>query len=90
MLKYHLQGGVKKGALTQEQADAKFEAWQKEKEQKIVAKKESLHKGKVSAKQESVKAEQAYNQKRKEAQAAKAQEATAAPAEEAPAQESEA
>ncbi len=90
MLKYHLQGGVKKGALTQEQADAKFEAWQKEKEQKIVAKKESLHKGKVSAKQESVKAEQAYNQKRKEAQAAKAQEATAAPAEEASAQESEA
>ena len=55
MLKYHLQGGVKKGALTQEQADAKFEAWQKEKEQKITAKKESLHKGKASAKQESVK-----------------------------------
>ena len=90
LLKYHLQGGVKKGALTQEQADAKFEAWQKEKEQKIVAKKESLHKGKISAKQESVKAEQAYNQKRKEAQAAKAQEATTVPTEEASAQESEA
>ena len=90
LLKYHLQGGVKKGALTQEQADAKFEAWQKEKEQKITAKKENLHKGKVSAKQESVKAEQAYNQKRKEAQAAKAQEAATAPAEEAAAPESEA
>ena len=27
LLKYHLQGGVKKGALTQEQADSKFVAW---------------------------------------------------------------
>ena len=80
LLKYHLQGGVKKGALTQEQADAKFAAWLAEKEQKINAKKEALQKGKATAKQESVKAEQAYNQKRKEAIVAKAQ-ATEAPAE---------
>ncbi|MEB3004280.1 30S ribosomal protein S16 [Capnocytophaga sp. G2] len=80
MLKYHLEGGVKKGALTKEQADAKFAAWLTEKEQKINAKKEALQKGKVSAKQESVKAEQAYSQKRKEAIAAKAQ-AAEAPAE---------
>ena len=32
MLRKHLQGGVKKGALTQEQADAKFNAWMQEKE----------------------------------------------------------
>ena len=80
LLKYHLQGGVKKGALTQEQADAKFAAWLAEKEQKINAKKEALQKGKATAKQESVKAEQAYNQKRKEAIVAKAQ-ATESPAE---------
>ena len=28
MLKHHLNGGVRKGALTQEEADAKFDAWQ--------------------------------------------------------------
>ena len=59
LLKYHLQGGVKKGALTQEQADAKFNAWMAEKEQKINAKKESLAKGKANAKQETLKADAA-------------------------------
>jgi small subunit ribosomal protein S16 len=33
MFKKHLQIGVDKGAITQEQADAKFEAWAKEKEE---------------------------------------------------------
>jgi small subunit ribosomal protein S16 len=42
LLKDHLLRGVKKGALTQEQAEVKFEAWQKEKEAKIQNKKESL------------------------------------------------
>ena len=31
MLKNHLMGGVRKGALTEEQADEKFSAWLKEK-----------------------------------------------------------
>ena len=31
LLKHHLQGGVAKGALTQEEADKKFEAWVAEK-----------------------------------------------------------
>ena len=31
LLAKHLQGGVKKGALTQEQADAKLAAWKSEK-----------------------------------------------------------
>jgi len=35
MYKLHLQKGVKKGALTQEQADARFEAWFREKQEKI-------------------------------------------------------
>lgn len=35
LLKNHLQKGVNKGALTQEQADAKFKKWLEEKEGKI-------------------------------------------------------
>jgi small subunit ribosomal protein S16 len=35
MYKLHLQKGVKKGALTQEQADARFEAWFRDKQEKI-------------------------------------------------------
>ena len=77
LLKYHLQGGVKKGALTQEQADAKFNAWMAEKEQKINAKKESLAKGKANAKQETIKAENAYSEKRKADAAAKLAQAQA-------------
>jgi small subunit ribosomal protein S16 len=37
MLKHHLLKGVDKGALTAEQAEAKFEAWVAEKESKINA-----------------------------------------------------
>jgi len=39
MYKKHLQRGVTKGALTQEQADAKLESWLVEKEAKINARK---------------------------------------------------
>jgi small subunit ribosomal protein S16 len=42
LLKKHLLGGVKKGALTQEAADAKFDAWFAEKEAKVQAKKIGL------------------------------------------------
>src|ERR1019366_6827420 len=38
MYKNHLQGGITKGALTQEQADAKFAKWESEKEGKITGK----------------------------------------------------
>jgi small subunit ribosomal protein S16 len=37
MMKNHLQKGVAKGALTQEQADAKFEAWFSDKNNKVQA-----------------------------------------------------
>ena len=40
--KDHLDRGVLKGAMTQEQADKKFEAWMKDKEGKIEGKKDSL------------------------------------------------
>ena len=39
MIKHHLNGGVRKGALTQEEADKKFKVWLEEKETKIQAKK---------------------------------------------------
>ena len=42
LLKKHLEKGVKKGALTEEQAEAKFNAWMSEKEAKIEAKKAGI------------------------------------------------
>ncbi|MCL2727422.1 MAG: 30S ribosomal protein S16 [Bacteroidales bacterium] len=42
LLKKHLMDGVKKGALTEEAANAKWEAWLQEKAQKVAGKKSSL------------------------------------------------
>ena len=44
MLKHHLNGGVRKGALTQEEADKKLAVWLKEKDAKILVKKRRLNK----------------------------------------------
>ncbi|MDM1395588.1 30S ribosomal protein S16 [Myroides odoratimimus] len=82
MLKHHLQGGVNKGALTQEQADAKFAAWLEEKAAKINAKKEGLSSSKAADKAARLAAEKEVNAKRAAAAQAKAAEAQAAPAEE--------
>lgn len=38
LYKKHLEGGIKKGALTTEQAEAKFATWQKEKDSQIESK----------------------------------------------------
>jgi len=46
MIKKHLLEGVKKGALTADQAEVKFQSWVLEKDSKIQAKKDSLVKGK--------------------------------------------
>ena len=46
MLKKHLLVGVTKGALTEEQANKKFEDWINEKENKINTKKDNLDKAK--------------------------------------------
>jgi|UniRef100_UPI0040490AB2 small subunit ribosomal protein S16 len=72
MYKHHLDGGIRKGALTQEQADAKFEAWVQEKEMKISAKKDGLSKAETEARAKAFKAEQEVNAKRAAAQAAAA------------------
>jgi len=45
MMKKHLLEGVKKGALTEEQAEEKFQSWMTEKENKIQAKVDKLQKG---------------------------------------------
>ena len=42
LYKKHLLAGVKKGAFNEAEADKKFEAWAKEKEAKIQAKKDGL------------------------------------------------
>ena len=50
LLKNHLIGGVRKGALTEDQAEAKFQAWVEEKSSKIDAKKSDLEKAKDAEK----------------------------------------
>ncbi|MEO4004247.1 30S ribosomal protein S16 [Flavobacterium sp. CAU 1735] len=91
LLKHHLDGGVRKGALTQEQADAKLATWLEEKTSKVDAKKDGLSKVQADAKAKALKAEQEVNAKRLAAaeEAAKAAEAVAAEevAEDAPAVE---
>jgi len=57
MYKKHLEGGVKKGALTAEQAEAKFAEWLESKAGKIEGKKESLTKSKDEVKKAALAAE---------------------------------
>jgi small subunit ribosomal protein S16 len=88
MLKKHLQIGVIKGAITQEQADAKFEAWLNEKDAKIAGKVDSIGKAKEEARKKALEAEAAKNQARLDAIKAREDEAkAAAAAAEAPAEE---
>ena len=73
LLKNHLAGGVRKGALTEEQAEEKFNAWLQEKEGKVDAKKETLSKEQEEAKQKALEAEKEVNAKREAEAAAAAQ-----------------
>ncbi|MXN92066.1 30S ribosomal protein S16 [Flavobacterium sp. Sd200] len=85
LLKHHLDGGVRKGALTQEQADAKLATWLDEKAGKVDAKKDNLSTAKADAKAKALEAEKKVNEDRiaaaKQAEAEAA--AAAATAEEA-------
>ena len=78
LLKHHLLGGVAKGALTEEQAEAKFNAWIEAKNNKVSSKEERLAKEKAAAKAKALDAEKETNEKRKNDAAAKAAEAAAA------------
>ncbi|REG89722.1 30S ribosomal protein S16 [Winogradskyella sediminis] len=64
MLKNHLAGGVRKGALTEEQAQAKFEAWLEEKAAKVQAKTDGLSKADADAKAKALEAEKVVNEAR--------------------------
>ena len=66
LYKNHLNGGITKGALTQDQADAKFATWLEGKEGKIQTKKDGLLTKKESEKKIALEAET----KKKEAVAA--------------------
>ena len=77
MLKHHLNGGVRKGAFSQEEAEKKFAAWLEEKEAKIQAKVDGLSATEAEAKAAALAAEKVVNEKRMaDAAAAEVEEAT--------------
>ncbi|MFP9116436.1 30S ribosomal protein S16 [Flavobacterium sp. RNTU_13] len=90
LLKHHLEGGVRKGALTAEQAEEKFAKWLEEKATKVQGKKDGLSATKADAKAQALAAEKKVNEDRiaakKEAEEAAA---AAAAAEAATAESSE-
>lgn len=83
LYKKHLEGGVKKGALTEEQAEAKFNEWVLSKEAKVQGKKEGL----TSSKEEARKAALAAEAKKKADRAAAIAAKNTPPAEEVAAEE---
>ena len=96
----HLQGGVKKGAFSQEEAQKRFDAWKAEKDAKIEAVRNEVRENKKAANKERLAEEAKKNEAKAEAVAKKKAEIAAAkakaeaeaaaaeaPAEEAPAAE---
>jgi small subunit ribosomal protein S16 len=82
--KFHLLKGVKKGALTAEMAEAKFQAWATEKQEKFVAKLRETELQTKDSKKKKLEAEMKVNEARaKELQAKRAKELKAQLAEEA-------
>ena len=93
LLRHHLDGGVAKGALTQEQADKKWADWKAQRDAKIEAKKQGLTKDAAAKAKAAIEAEAKVNADRAEAIAkkkAEAEEAARAAAEEAAAAAAEA
>ncbi|MBK0379940.1 30S ribosomal protein S16 [Mucilaginibacter segetis] len=90
LYKKHLQGGVQKGALTQEQADTKFAEWLDQKDSKITGKKSNLNAAKDEARKAALIAEAKKKEDRAAAIAAKntppAEEVEEAPVDEAAAE----
>lgn len=83
MMKKHLLEGVRKGALTEEQAEAKFEAWSSDKENKVSKSIQAINDAKSADKTARLAKESEVNKARQAAIAA----ANAPVAEEAPAEE---
>ena len=82
LLKKHLQDGVKKGALTQEAADAKWNAWSQEKELKVANKKSQLAQEGRDERKTRLQAETKVNEEKAAALAKKRSEAALKAAEE--------
>ena len=83
LLKKHLQIGVLKGAISQEDADAKFETWKSSKESAISGKVDKLTQAKDEARKKAIDAETAKNQARLDAIKKREEEANAVVAAEA-------
>lgn len=66
LYKNHLNKGVKKGALSQEQADVKFDAWLKEKREKIENKAKQVDLDKKGDSKKRLEAEKKVNEARAE------------------------
>lgn len=64
LLKLHLLKGVRKGALTEEQVEEKFNAWVEEKEASLAARRGAHEQSKVDAKTKALEAEKEVNAKR--------------------------
>ncbi|MBQ0056438.1 MAG: 30S ribosomal protein S16 [Bacteroidales bacterium] len=89
LLMKHLKGGIKKGALTEEQAQAKFDAWKAAKQAKIATKVSGLAEAAKKAAVAAAEAEVAVKNAKAEALAAKKAELAAKAAEEAAAKAAE-
>ena len=87
LLRHHLDGGVAKGALTQEQADQKWNDWKAQRDAKVAAKKSGLTQEAIAAAKARKEAESKVSAARAEAIAKKAAELAAAQAAEAAAAE---
>jgi small subunit ribosomal protein S16 len=81
LLRKHLQGGVEKGALTQEQADAKWNAWKAQRDAKVAAKVEGLEKDAAAKAKAAAAEERKVNAARAEELAKKAEKLAAKQAE---------
>ncbi|MBN2773571.1 MAG: 30S ribosomal protein S16 [Prolixibacteraceae bacterium] len=71
LYKKHLEGGVKKGAFSEDEAEKRFDAWLAEKEAKIQAKKDRLTNEAESAMNKKLEAESKINEERAAAIASK-------------------
>lgn len=90
LLRKHLNGGVAKGALTQEEADAKWDAWKAQRDAKVAAKVSGLKNEAIAKAKAAKEAEVKVNEARAEALAKKAAELAAKKAAEEAAKAAEA
>ena len=78
LLRHHLDGGVAKGALTQEAADKKWNDWKAQRDAKVEAKVSGIKNAAIEARKAAKAEETKVNEARAEALAKKAAEAAAA------------